>query len=129
MSTPKPDARTRLLDAGMQLLRERGYDATRVEDLCTAHWLALQSLMAGADSKVYNLGNGNGFSVQEVIDTASLVTGRHISVIDAPRRAGDPARLVADARLAREKLGWHTRFADLATIIEHAWAWERSIVK
>jgi UDP-glucose 4-epimerase len=102
-------------------------DYIHVEDLCTAHWLALQSLMAGADSQAYNLGNGNGFSVQEVIDTASRVTERHISVVDAQRRAGDPARLVADARLAREKLGWQPRFSDLATIIEHAWRWEERV--
>lgn len=103
-------------------------DYIHIEDLCAAHWLALQSLMAGADSQAYNLGNGNGFSVQEVIETASRVTGRHIPVVDAPRRAGDPARLVADARLAREQLGWQPRFADLATIIEHAWQWERKVV-
>jgi UDP-glucose 4-epimerase len=80
--------------------------------------------MAGADSQAYNIGNSNGFSVQEVIDMASRVTGRRISVVDAPRRAGDPALLVADARLAREKLGWQPRFADLASIMEHAWRWE-----
>jgi UDP-glucose 4-epimerase len=80
--------------------------------------------MNGADSQAYNLGNGNGFSVQEVIDTAEQVTGRKIPVVDGPRRDGDPARLVADSRLAREKLGWQPQYADLATIIEHAWNWE-----
>ena len=62
--------------------------------------------------------------VQEVIDTARRVTGRDIKVLDGPRRAGDPARLVADARLARQNLGWQPQYADLATIIEHAWKWE-----
>lgn len=99
-------------------------DYIHIEDLCSAHWLALQSLINGADSQSYNLGNGNGFSVQEVIDTAERVTGRKILVVNGPRREGDPARLVADSRLAREKLGWQPQYADLATIIEHAWKWE-----
>lgn len=99
-------------------------DYIHIQDLCSAHWLALQSLMDGADSQSYNLGNGNGFSVQEVIDTAEHVTGRNIPVANGPRRDGDPARLVADSRLAREKLGWHPQYSDLATIIEHAWKWE-----
>lgn len=99
-------------------------DYIHIQDLCSAHWLALESLMNGEDSQSYNLGNGNGFSVQEVIDTAEQVTGRKIPVVDGPRRDGDPARLVADSRLAREKLGWQPQYADLSTIIEHAWKWE-----
>lgn len=99
-------------------------DYIHIQDLCSAHMLALQSLMNGADSQSYNLGNGSGFSVQEVIDTAEQVTGRKIPVVDGPRRAGDPARLVADSRLAREQLGWQPQYADLATIIKHAWRWE-----
>lgn len=84
--------------------------------------------MNGGPSQAYNLGNGNGFSVQEVINTAEHVTGRNIPVIYSPRRLGDPARLVADARLAKQKLGWNPMYANLATIIEHAWRWEmRSI--
>ena len=99
-------------------------DYIHIEDLCSAHWLALQSLMGGAGSQAYNLGNGQGFSVQEVIDTAQQVTGRSIAVVNGPRRAGDPARLVADSSLIRGKLGWEPRYADLATIVAHAWAWE-----
>lgn len=99
-------------------------DYIHIQDLCSAHWLALQCLLNGANSQAYNLGNGNGFSVQEVIDTAAQVTGRKIPVVDAPRREGDPARLVADSTLARKQLGWQPQFADLATIIEHAWKWE-----
>jgi UDP-glucose 4-epimerase len=99
-------------------------DYIHIQDLCSAHWLALQSLINGAESQAYNLGNGAGFSVQEVINTAEKVTGRDIQVVDDHRRAGDPARLVADSRLAREKLGWQPQYADLATIIEHAWQWE-----
>jgi UDP-glucose 4-epimerase len=99
-------------------------DYIHINDLCEAHWLALQSLMQGAQSQRYNLGNGNGFSVQEVIDAAIRVTGRPIAVRDAPRRDGDPARLVADATLARQQLGWQPRFADLETMVRHAWGWE-----
>ena len=99
-------------------------DYIHIQDLCSAHWLAVQSLLNGADSQAYNLGNGNGFSVQEVIDTAERVSGRKIPVIYGARREGDPARLVADARLARDKLGWQPQFADLATIVQHAWNWE-----
>jgi UDP-glucose 4-epimerase len=99
-------------------------DYVHIADLCEAHWLALKSLMNGGPSQAYNLGNGNGFSVQEVIDTAEAVTGRKIAVVNAARREGDPARLVADATLARKQLGWQPQYADLATIIEHAWKWE-----
>ena len=100
-------------------------DYVHIADLCEAHWLAMKSLMNGGPSQAYNLGNGNGFSVQEVIDTAEAVTGRKIAVVNAPRREGDPARLVADATLARKQLGWQPQYADLATIIAHAWAWEK----
>jgi UDP-glucose 4-epimerase len=100
-------------------------DYIHVTDLCDAHWLALRSLMGGSESQAYNLGNGEGFSVQEVIDAARRVTGRKIHVIEAPRRTGDPARLVADAQLARERLGWQPKYANLDTIIEHAWKWEQ----
>ncbi len=99
-------------------------DYIHIQDLCSAHWLALQSLINGEDSQSYNLGNGNGFSVQEVIDTAERVTDCKISVVNGQRRDGDPARLVADSRLIRDKLGWQPQFTDLATIIEHAWKWE-----
>ena len=99
-------------------------DYVHIQDLCSAHWLALQSLMNGADSQAYNLGNGNGFSIQEVINTAEEVTGRKIPVVNGPRRVGDPAQLVADSRLAGQKLGWKPQYTDLATIIEHAWRWE-----
>ena len=101
-------------------------DYVHVEDLCSAHWLALQSLMAGhgADCQAYNLGSGHGFSVQEVIDTAQKVSGRSVAVIDSPRRTGDPSRLVADPTLARQKLGWQPQFSELRTLLEHAWRWE-----
>lgn len=105
-------------------------DYIHVQDLCFAHWLALQSLMSGGGSQSYNLGNGNGFSVREVIDAAEQVTGRKIPVVTASRREGDPARLVADSTLAQQKLCWKPQFSELQSIIEHAWKWEvRSLIK
>lgn len=99
-------------------------DYVHIHDLCQAHWRALQTLTQGGGSQAFNLGNGHGFSVQQVIDTARRVTGRDIAVQYAPRRAGDPARLVADARRATNTLGWQPAFANLETLIEHAWHWE-----
>ena len=104
-------------------------DYIHINDLCTAHWLGLQSLMKGGGSQRYNLGNGSGFSVQEVIDTANRVTGRPITVRDAARRDGDPARLVADSTLARQQLGWQPQITDLDTMMRHAWCWEQSRTK
>ena len=100
-------------------------DYIHVEDLCQAHLLALEQLLQGAGSADYNLGNGQGFSVQEVIQAARRVTGHSIPVVMGERRAGDPSRLVADARRARDRLGWQPRHAELDTIVAHAWAWER----
>ena len=100
-------------------------DYIHVEDLCAAHTAALMYLADGGKSQRFNLGNGQGFSVQEVIDAAQEVTGRMIKVTDAPRRSGDPARLVADAKEASEILGWQPQYSELKTIIEHAWAWEQ----
>lgn len=102
-------------------------DYIHVLDLADAHWLALKYLAQGGASNAFNLGNGDGYSVQAVIDTALAVTGRPIRVLDQPRRAGDPARLVADAAKCREVLGWMPVYADLARIIEHAWRWELKV--
>ena len=99
-------------------------DYVHVEDLCAAHGLALRHLMDGGPSAAFNLGNGTGYSVQEVIDTARAVTGRDIPLMEGERRPGDPARLVADSSRAREHLGWAPRYGALETIISHAWQWE-----
>jgi UDP-glucose 4-epimerase len=101
-------------------------DYIHVHDLCEAHGLALQHLLSGGDSRDYNLGNGQGFSVQEVIDVARQVTGREISVREGHRRAGDPARLVGNAQKIKNELHWQPQYGDLSVIIEHAWAWEQS---
>lgn len=100
-------------------------DYVHVADLVNAHALALDYLLSDGQSAAFNLGNGQGFSVQEVIDTAERVTRQSITVKDTERRPGDPSRLVADTEYARKILGWTARYVDLDEIIEHAWAWER----
>jgi UDP-glucose 4-epimerase len=101
-------------------------DYIHISDLSAAHLLALDHLRAGKDSQFINLGNGNGYSVKQVIDTAKKVTGRNIPVEDAPRRAGDPPQLVGDSRKAREVLGWKPQFPELDKIIESAWNWHQT---
>lgn len=100
-------------------------DFIHVSDLCRAHLLACERLLAGEvlGAEVYNLANGVGFSVLQVIDACRKVTGQPIQYHAMPRRAGDPAALVGDARRAFEVLGWKPRFTDLGGIIETAWAW------
>jgi UDP-glucose 4-epimerase len=100
-------------------------DYVHVCDLCEAHLRALEHLMRDGASACYNLGNGSGFSVREVIRAVTRVTGRPVRVREAARRPGDPAWLVADSARAARELGWQPRFADLETIVAHAWAWER----
>lgn len=99
-------------------------DYIHIVDLCTAHLLALMQLTKTGKSMRFNLGNGTGFSVQEVISMAEKVTGKTVSVLTGPRREGDPARLVADASYAKKALGWLPLYQDLETIIANAWAWE-----
>jgi len=101
-------------------------DYVHIADLCDAHWRALQSLLEGGSSAAYNLGNGEGFSVREVIETVRRVTGRSFVVKEEARRAGDPPRLVANAHAARTQLGWTPRYPALETIVEHAWNFERA---
>ena len=96
-------------------------DYVHVVDLCRAHLLALRYLEKGGDSAAFNLGNGGGFSVREVIETADAITGRAIDVVDGPRREGDPAVLVADATAARDVLGWQPEYTRLEPIVAHAW--------
>jgi UDP-glucose 4-epimerase len=99
-------------------------DYIHVTDLCSAHLSALENLLNGSGSKRYNLGNGNGFSVKEVIDEVKRVTSRDFPVKYADRRAGDPATLVADSTLAKQELNWAPKYANLTDIVEHAWSWE-----
>ncbi|MGM0875165.1 MAG: UDP-glucose 4-epimerase GalE [Bacillota bacterium] len=98
-------------------------DYIHVTDLADAHILAIEKLRKENKSATYNLGNGNGFSVKEVIETARNVTGHPIPAEVAPRRAGDPAILIASSEKAISELGWKPKYADLHTIIESAWKW------
>lgn len=99
-------------------------DYVHVDDLCAAHLLALDHLVGGGKSAAFNLGNGQGFSVREVIATAERVTGKTVPHHTGQRRPGDPPRLVADASRAISELGWQPQRADLETIIADAWRWE-----
>ena len=96
-------------------------DYVHVLDLCDAHLRALDRLMQGAASDVFNLGNGTGFSIRDVIATAEAVTGRKVPVVEGPRRAGDPARLVAAPDKAMSVLGWQPRHQALQIIVRDAW--------
>ncbi|MDI3339469.1 MAG: UDP-glucose 4-epimerase GalE [Sphaerobacter sp.] len=100
-------------------------DYLHVEDLGHAHLLALEAAQPG-QHRIYNLGNGAGFSVREVIETARRVTGHPIPTVAAPRRAGDPPVLVASSERIRAELGWEPRKPDLETIIADAWEWTRA---
>jgi UDP-glucose 4-epimerase len=100
-------------------------DYIHVEDLGRAHLLALEAAEAG-EHRVYNLGNGAGFSVREVVEAARRVTGRPIDALEAPRRAGDPAVLVASSDRARAELGWKPEKPELEAMISDAWDWMRS---
>jgi len=99
-------------------------DYIHVCDLTEAHLAAIDYLMAGGATQAFNLGVGRGYSVQEVIDAVRRVTGREFEVITHPRRAGDPAQLVANPSLANRVLGWTARYGDIDTIVAHGWAWQ-----
>ena len=100
-------------------------DYVHVQDLAEAHLLAVEALEPG-EGHAYNLGNGQGFSVQEVIEVCREVTGRPIPTHLAPRRPGDPAALVADSRLIQRELGWRPRYTELRDIVASAWAWHQA---
>lgn len=101
-------------------------DYIHVTDLAQAHILAMGYLMSGGESNIFNLGNGVGFTVKEVIDTARKVTGHPIPAKITPRRAGDPAQLIASSEKAKTILGWHPEHADLEEIIATAWNWHKN---
>ncbi|HEU5335115.1 MAG TPA: UDP-glucose 4-epimerase GalE [Terriglobales bacterium] len=99
-------------------------DYIHVLDLASAHVLALEAL-AERDQLIYNLGNGRGFSVRQVVEVARKVTGHSIPAEDAPRRPGDPAVLVASAEKIRRELGWKAKHPELEQIVSSAWEWQR----
>ncbi|MEA1987690.1 MAG: UDP-glucose 4-epimerase GalE [Pseudomonadota bacterium] len=105
-------------------------DYIHINDLCSAHALGLEKILKenSGEALMYNLGNGNGFSVQEVIDVVKNVVakdGNHLTIKEGERRAGDPAILVADATKATKDLNWQPTYNNLELIVKHAWAWEK----
>lgn len=101
-------------------------DYIHVSDLSSAHLLALKRLMKGGESSIYNLGNGTGFSVKEIIDIARKVTNHPIPAKITPRREGDPAKLIATSTNAINELGWKPKYNDIETIISTAWNWHKN---
>ena len=100
-------------------------DYIHVTDLADAHILGLEYLLKGGNTAVFNLGNGQGFSVKEAIDTARVVTGREIKVVLSDRRPGDPPSLVGSSNKARNILGWEPKYPALKEILDHAWKWHQ----
>ncbi len=101
-------------------------DYIHVSDLADAHIRALEYLIKGGESSCFNLGNGNGDSVRHVIEVAKQVTGREIKVKEEKRRAGDPPVLIGSAEKAEKVLGWKPKYAEIETIVEHAWKWHEN---
>jgi UDP-glucose 4-epimerase len=102
-------------------------DYIHVEDLATAHVDALTYLRGGGDSTTLNVGYGHGYSVRQVLESVERISGQRLSVREEPRRAGDPAALVARAERIRRELGWRPRLNDLDTIVRTAYAWEQHL--
>lgn len=96
-------------------------DYIHVDDLVDAHLLALDYLEKGGSTAIYNLGNGSGFSVRQVLNAIDKVTGKKLNVVEGERRMGDPPSLIADSSKARKELGWQPKFPDLETIVGDAW--------
>lgn len=100
-------------------------DYIHVTDLAQAHMLAVDYLLNGGESNIFNLGNGKGFTVKEVIEVARKVTGNSIPAVVSPRRDGDPAQLIASSKKAKEILGWKPEHDSLEEIIQSAWNWHK----
>lgn len=100
-------------------------DYIHVTDLADAHELGLEYLLQGGDTAFFNLGNGSGFSVKQVIDTAQIVTGRNILVVESDRRPGDPPILVGSSDKAKKILGWSPQYPEIKDILTHAWQWHQ----
>lgn len=100
-------------------------DYIHVADLAAAHILGVEHLLKGGNSEVFNLGDGNGFSVKQVIETARQVTGREINVLECDRRPGDPPALVGSSAKVKKMLGWQPQYTELHQILAHAWKWHQ----
>lgn len=96
-------------------------DYIHIHDIASAHIHGLQKLLNGGQGEIYNLGNGEGYSVLEVVDAINRVTGKKLPTLDAPRRAGDPAVLIADASKAKKELGWSPKYPDLDSMVTHSY--------
>lgn len=103
-------------------------DYVHVYDLCDAHLLSMKHLLSGGDSRAYNLGNGDGCTVRQLINTVENVTGKKLKQIDAKKRQGDPEALVSDSTRIKNELGWKPKY-DIESIVKHSWAWVSSSVK
>jgi UDP-glucose 4-epimerase len=101
-------------------------DYIHIFDLCDAHLLAMEHLLNGGDSRVYNLGNGQGYTVREVIRSVEKITGKTIKQVDSEKRPGDPEVLIADSKQICNELGWKPKYADLDTIVTHSWEWVKN---
>jgi len=104
-------------------------DYIHVEDLASAHLMALDYLREGGTPATLNCGYGRGFSVREVLDQVAEVAGKPLRIVESERRAGDPPRLIAEAARIRERLGWQPRHQDLAGIVRSAYAWEQRLLR
>lgn len=104
-------------------------DYIHVADLSQAHLLALEALAGGGESKIYNLGNGQGYSNLQVIEAVQKITGKKIPVVQSGRRPGDPAALVASSVKIRKELGWKPKYPKLEDIVETAWRWHENFPK
>ncbi len=100
-------------------------DYIHVADLAEAHILGLEYLLEGGDTDTFNLGNGNGFSVKKIIETAHQITKQTINIVESSRRVGDPPVLIGSSRKAQKILGWQPQYSDLAQILGHAWQWHQ----
>ncbi|BAZ70323.1 UDP-glucose 4-epimerase [Fischerella sp. NIES-4106] len=100
-------------------------DYIHVTDLANAHVLGLEYLLTGGESEVFNLGNGSGFSVKEVIEAAKSITGRDLKVVECDRRPGDPPALIGSSDKARKILNWQPQYSSIEPIINHAWQWHQ----
>jgi UDP-glucose 4-epimerase len=100
-------------------------DYIHVCDLANAHRLGLDYLLAGKESQVFNLSNGSGFSVKQVIDTSQVITGKEIKINHCERRIGDPPILIGSSKKISEILDWQPHYSELEVIIDHAWQWHK----
>ena len=100
-------------------------DYIHVSDLAQAHVLGLEYILQESQSEIFNLGNGSGFSVKQIIETARRVTGRKITAIECDRRPGDPPVLVGSGEKAKKVLGWQPQYPDISSILTHAWNWHK----